>query len=172
MFRKAQLADLDGIEKIYSDIHTREEAGLVNIGWVRSIYPTRATAQAAIEVGDMFVLEEEGEIIAAARINREQVAEYAMAPWRYPAAPEQVMVLHTLVVSPSAARRGYGSQFVDFYERYAAENGCFNLRLDTNVKNSHARALYKKLGYAEVGVVPCRFNGIEGVSLLCLEKKL
>lgn len=26
--------------------------------------------------------------------------------------------------------------------------------------------------YAEVGIVPCVFNGIEGVQLVCLEKKL
>ena len=40
----------------------------------------------------------------------------------------------------------------------------------TNEKNKKARALYNKIGYREAGVVPCIFNGIEGVPLVCLEK--
>ena len=44
--------------------------------------------------------------------------------------------------------------------------------MDTNQKNARARALYAKLGYSEPDVVPCTFNGIEGVQLVCLEKTL
>ena len=44
--------------------------------------------------------------------------------------------------------------------------------MDTNEKNVRARALYAKLGYQEPGVVSCTFNGIPGVRLVCLEKKL
>jgi len=32
--------------------------------------------------------------------------------------------------------------------------------------------LYKRLGYREAGIVPCVFNGIPDVMLVCLEKKL
>ena len=46
------------------------------------------------------------------------------------------------------------------------------LRMDTNAKNENARRFYKKLGYSEVGIVPCVFNGIDGVNLVLLEKKL
>ena len=59
-----------------------------------------------------------------------------------------------------------------FYERYALENGCPYLRMDTNAKNTAARRLYARLGYKEVGIVDCTFNGIAGVKLVCLEKKI
>ena len=62
--------------------------------------------------------------------------------------------------------------YTSFYESYAAKSGCAYLRMDTNQRNSAARSLYKKLGYTEVGIVPCEFNGIAGVNLVCLEKKL
>lgn len=52
------------------------------------------------------------------------------------------------------------------------ENGCKYLRMDTNEKNTNARRLYKKLGYREADILPCTFNGIEGVRLVCLEKML
>ena len=37
---------------------------------------------------------------------------------------------------------------------------------------SAVRALYRKLGYTETGIVPCDFNGIEGIRLVLLEKPL
>jgi len=172
MIRRAVMEDLDDIDAIYQDIHTGEEAGRTTIGWVRSIYPTRSTAEASIRACDMFVMEEDGKIVAAAKINQEQVPEYADCPWEADAPPEQVMVLHTLVVSPQKAGKGYGSQFVTFYEEYALAHGCPYLRMDTNERNLSARKLYAKLGYREPGVVDCVFNGIPGVRLVCLEKTL
>ena len=59
-----------------------------------------------------------------------------------------------------------------WYENYARKHGCPYLRMDTNERNRTARALYAKLGYTEPGIVDCRFNGIPGVQLVCLEKKV
>lgn len=50
--------------------------------------------------------------------------------------------------------------------------GCPYLRMDTNARNLRARELYAKLGYAEPGIVGRTFNGIPGVRLVCLEKRL
>jgi len=172
MIRKAVPTDLDAISSIYEAIHDGEEAGRTTIGWVRSIYPTRATAQLAIENGDMFVLENNDTIIAAARINQIQGEEYKQAHWSFDADDCKAIVLHTLAVHPAYSGCGFGTRFVSFYEDYAAQHGCTCLRLDTNVRNTAARALYKKLGYSEVSIVPCTFNGIDGVQLVCLEKLL
>ena len=109
IIRPAAAHGLARIEEIYDAIHTAEEAGNVSIGWVRGVYPTRATAQAALDAGELFVLESDGTVYAAGRINREQVPVYAEVPWAHDAAPEQVLVLHTLVVDPAAAGHGYGS---------------------------------------------------------------
>ena len=64
--RKATISDLDAVARIYDAQHTAEEAGKSTVGWVRGVYPTRATAEASIRAGDMFVMEEEGMIVAAA----------------------------------------------------------------------------------------------------------
>lgn len=172
IIRPAAAHDLARIEEIYDAIHTAEEAGNVSIGWVRGVYPTRATAQAALDAGELFVLESDGTVYAAGRINREQVPVYAEVPWAHDAAPEQVLVLHTLVVDPTIARHGYGTQFVRFYARRARALGCTVLRIDTNAKNAAARRLYARLGFREAAIVPCTFNGITGVELVCLEKRL
>lgn len=172
MIRKALPADIPAVARIYDEIHTEEEAGRATIGWVRSIYPTRKTAETALGNGDLYVMEEEGRIVAAGRLNQRQEDSYAEAKWEYDAAEAEVMVLHTLVVSPREENRGWGKAFVCFYEEFARKHGCKYLRMDTNEKNSRARRFYKNMGYKEVGIVPCVFNGIKGVPLVCLEKKL
>ena len=172
MFRQAVPGDLDQIAAIYDAIHTEEESGRATIGWIRAIYPTRQTAAAAIQAGDMYVAEEEGRIVAAAKIDQAQVDVYADGRWTIPAADGQVMVLHTLVVEPSIARGGIGRAFVAFYEDYARRHGCTALRLDTNERNAAARAMYARLGYHECDIVPCDFNGIPGIRLVLLEKAL
>lgn len=117
-------------------------------------------------------MEEEGKIVATAIINQKQVPCYEQAHWKHKAEDNEVMVLHTLTVDPASAKKGYGKAFVDFYEEYALANGCHFLRMDTNEKNTRARHMYARLGYEEVGIVPTVFNGIKGVNLVCLEKKI
>lgn len=170
--RKAESRDLPAIAEIYEEIHSEEEAGRAAIGWIRSVYPTQKTALRALEREELFVAEVSGAVVGAAVINQQQVDVYADGSWEHDPSPDEVMVLHTLVISPAMARKGYGKAFVQFYEEYALAKGCRYLRMDTNARNLRAREMYKKLGYREAGIVPCVFNGIEGVQLVLLEKKL
>ena len=171
MFRKATMQDLPAITAIYDAIHTREKAGLTTTGWIAGIYPTRETARRAIEIGEMYVAQDP-QIVACGRINHMQDECYKEGAWRCPADPEQVLVLHTLVVDPQKSGLGIGTAFLRFYEKNAAALGCKALRLDTNARNTAARGFYKKHGYEEVGITPCEFNGIKNVDLVLLEKVL
>lgn len=168
IFRKAKEADLQAI----SDIYSAQESGKVYIGWIRDVYPTYETAESSLRRGDLFVQQDEDLIVGAAIINHQQVDVYKNIKWKYEASDHEVMVLNTLVISPKVSRKGYGRSFVKFYEEYALSHNCHYLRIDTNAKNSNARAMYKKLGYSEMGTVPCVFNGIDGVNLVMLEKRL
>lgn len=172
VFRKATQNDIAAIAEIYEAIHTEEEAGRTSVGWIRGVYPTGKTAEAALLRDDLFVAEKNGIIVGTAIINQQQVDVYEGAAWEFPAEESQVMVLHTLVIAPQAFGKGYGKAFVKFYEDYALSQGCPYLRMDTNARNLRARAMYKKLGYREIGIVPCVFNGMEGVQLVLLEKRL
>ena len=170
--RKAAGADIDAVENIYEKIHDAEEKGLTTIGWVRGVYPTRKTAEDALKRHDLFVMENDGQVVAAAIINQIPVKEYANAPWKHKADDCDIMVLHALVVDPDENKKGFGKAFVSFYEDYALHHNCRILHMDTQQKNTAARSLYHKLGYTEVGVVNSIFNGIQGVRLVCLEKYL
>lgn len=170
--KKANEADIAAVAAIYEHILDGEDTNHPKIGWIRGVYPVESTAQAALERGELFVCEENGQIVASAIINKTQVDVYADCKWSRDCEASEVMVLHTLTVEPSCAGRGIGRRFVAFYEEMARADGCKALRMDTNAVNTAARTLYKKLGYTEVGVVPCVFNSIPDVKLVCLEKLL
>lgn len=171
MIRKSNKNDIAGVAKIYEKILDKESAKATT-GWQKNVYPSQHTALMAHDNGELFVMEVEAQIVAAAIINQKQVSEYADCQWEFSAPDSRIMVIHTLVVDPEKSGKGYATEFIAFYEKYAFENGCPYLRLDTNAINTTARKLYQKLGYKESGIVSCEFNGIKGVRLVCLEKKL
>ena len=167
---KAEAADIPQIAAIYLKIHDREQAGLAHTGWLRGIYPVHATAEAALRRADLYVGTEDGRVVGSAIFNHVQMDSYREGAWAYPAAEDQVLVMHTLTIDPDLNGRGFGRQFVLFYERLARETGCTVLRIDTQAKNTAARAMYAKHGYREAGIIPCDFNGIPDVRLVLLEK--
>lgn len=167
--RRAELFDLNDVSAIYEEIHDTEADGRCNTGWIRGVYPTRATAEAALERCDLFVMEDNNSIIGSALINQIQLDVYSSAPWIHDG---EVCVLHTLAISPRAQGQGAGRKFIEFYEHYAYERAWYELRIDTNERNTRARNLYTGLGYKEIAVVPAYFNGIPDVNLVLLEKNL
>lgn len=171
-FRKATKEDLPAVSNIYDAVHTAEECGKITVGWWRDVYPTKDTAQMALQRDDLFVGVANQEIVATAIINQEQLDAYKDGHWHDTVSEKEIMVLHTLVIDPRFAGKGYGKSFVRFYETYALSQGCRYLRMDTQAKNKTARAMYEKLGYQEIGIVSHLFNGVKDVQLVLLEKKL
>lgn len=170
--RPADERDLDAVSRIYDKIHSEEEAGRLSTGWIRDIYPVRQTAAAACDRGDLFVLENQDQILGSAIINQDQHPSYAQGKWQIKADPGQVMVLHTLAIDPAVTGRGLGREFINFYASHAKNNYCACLRMDTNARNLKARAIYARYGFTEAGVVRIDFNGINGVDLLLLERRV
>ncbi len=172
IIRKATAEDIPAIAAIYDEIHDREEAGEVTTGWLRGVYPVKKTAEDAVARGDMYVQVAAGQVVGTAILNQLQVDVYADGEWKYPAEDSEVMVIHTLIISRKTDLKGLGGDFLAYYEAFALEHGCKYLRLDTNARNAAARAFYKRHGYKEIGIVPTVFNGIPGVDLVLIEKKL
>ena len=170
--RQATGADLARIGGIYERIHTAEEEGRAMTGWVRGVYPTEATARAALARGELFVLETGGVIGGAAILNHAQLPCYTAGDWRTDSPAERVLVMHTLTVDPALAGRGLGTAFVRAYEAHARAAGCDALRMDTRETNLAARSMYRRCGFREAGSVMSEFNGIPDVPLVLLEKVL
>ena len=104
MIRRARAEDVDATARIYEALMDREEAGQGATNWKRGVYPTRETARRAQEAGWLYVKEDgAGGICASMILNHEQPPCYRDADWQVAAAPENVLVLHTLCVDPARA---------------------------------------------------------------------
>lgn len=171
--RPAAAADLDGIEEIYNAILTKEEAGPVYTNWQRGKYPTRNTAQQALDAGTLYVGQDEsGFLWGVVNLNGIQLPEYDDIPWAIAAEREQVGVIHTLCIHPQAAGRGCAKAMVAFCEDESRRLGKTVIRLDTWEHNDPANVMYPKLGYTYAGATEFFFQGFIHEILNCYEKAL
>lgn len=173
MIRKAIEADLPSVARIYEEIlDQEEETGVTCTNWQRGKYPTQEHARQALEAGTLFVMEENGDLFGCVNLNGVQLPEYAAIPWSIQANEEQVMVIHTLCISPRWAGRGRAREFVLFCEEEARRQGKTAMRLDTWIENVPANALYPKLDYRLAGKTMFHFMGFVWEELNCYEKLL
>ena len=91
--------------------------------------------------------EKAGEILASVIVNQVQPEEYETVPWKYPAKPEEVLVIHLLCVHPSKSGQGLGKRIVQFVLDEAKRTGCLAVRLDTGAQNRLAAGLYTRMGF-------------------------
>ena len=156
MIRLATPADIDEIVRGYEELFDYEDAHERFSNWSRGVYPTREVAEAARAAGTLYVLREEGALRASAILNRVQPPEYAAAEWRVPAGPDEALVVHTLCVPPSQARRGAARKMLRFAAEKARREGLRALRLDTWLHNRPAAMLYASEGFRAAGVADAR----------------
>lgn len=129
------------------------------------IYPNVEVLSNDIRNKEMYLLIQNGQILACVVINEDQDEEYDTAPWRY--REGRIAVIHRLCVSPAVQGAGIGRLTMQYAEGLIKDLGYSSIRLDTYSENHIARSLYEKLGYTYVGIVTFR----KGIFYL-LEKKL
>ena len=172
MIRKGTAADIDAIEKTYTELLRHEAATISHTGWKEGMYPVRAVAEKALAAGYLYVLEDHGEICASMVLNHLQLDEYGKIDWHYPASGDEVLVIHTLCIPPSKSHHGYGRQMVQYYIDMGHQLGCKVLRLDTGLTNKPARALYEHMGFVYAGQCASLFQGVIPTTLIFLDYKL
>lgn len=147
--RKAKGKDVQALCALFeSSIRDMDEKGLDQWRW--EVYPNETVLMEDVEAKTLYVIEEEGQILAAFTINEEQHPLYATLYWHFGVNPA---VLHRLVVSPGHQHRGLGREAMAQVIHLAKEMGYDCLRLDTYLKNVRAMALYEGLGMRKVGQV-------------------
>lgn len=110
MIRKAKLSDIDEIEQSYIELLKYEEEHGSNSNWKLNVYPTREVAVNGFNNDTLYVLIDNDEVCASMILNNVQPDYYKKIKWKYPAASEEVLVIHTLCIPPSKAGHGYGKK--------------------------------------------------------------
>lgn len=123
-------------------------------GWVKGVYPDDDMLRAALEQGELFLGDVQGETVAAMIMNSAANDGYRDIPWPTAAAPQEVTVLHALCVSAPHTRRGYAGRLVRFATEQARAKHHKALRLDVLAGNLPAERLYPSLGFRQVAALP------------------
>ena len=172
MIRLAQIQDLPAISRIYEEIFRAEEHAMPYTNWKRGVYPTEDTARTALEEGTLYVGEEDGFLWGVVILNDFQLPGYEQIPWSYPAAPEEVAVIHTLCIHPAFGGSGRARELIACCEDLSRSRGKTVIRLDTWVGNLPANRLYASIGYHFAGTGDFLFQGVLAEQLNCYERQL
>ena len=77
------------------------------------------------------------------------------------------LLIQNIAVHPDAQKQGFGRRLLDWAEVQARQKNYLLLRLYTNLLMTENQALYKHVGYVEIGREPYM-----GFTLVYMEKKL
>lgn len=172
--RLATPEDRKAILGTYEELfaHEREVGSTTN--WREGLYPSERVPDTAIPAGQMYVLDDAGVIRASMMLNTDEGPGYGEVEWVYPAnaAAGEVLVIHTLVVAPSSARRGLGKLMLDFALNHGRELGCKVCRIDTWVGNEPALRFYERNGFRRAGVIHALHWGVIDEDQVLLERRL
>lgn len=171
MIRKAEIKDLEFVENGYQEHFLYERKHTAFTVFREGIYPTKEDARQAIQEGSLYVYEEDRNIAASMILDRKQPEEYEKINWLTQAEPEEVLVIHLLLVRPGMSGRGIGTSMVNYAVEMARRLSCKTVRLDTGKQNIPAVSLYLKVGFREAGSADMKVGGsISHKGHLFLEK--
>lgn len=155
---KGTINDIDELENLYDNLNDYLTLGTNYPGWAKGIYPIRETAVCGIQNNDLLILKMNNEIAGSIILNHVPESAYSQVIWGIEADYKDIIVIHTLVVSPKYMKNGVGKKLMEFAKIYSLEQGIKTIRLDVSIHNTPAIALYEKCGYRYVGTVDLGLN--------------
>jgi len=148
-FERAAPADAEAVWALFQEAkRTGRENGTTD--WDDG-YPTREIVEEDIACGALWALREDGRLIAAISLIREDFEDDLDVGWTD--APS--CILARLCVDPALQGRGIGADMMLRITREARRQGFRATRHLAALKNPAALHLYRKLGYRELGRVVC-----------------
>jgi len=138
-FEKATRGDINTVVGIYRSLY-----GMPGSTWDEG-YPNEETAEQDISRGWLYVLKEQGAIVAVASIG--DFRELGEMEWK----PKNPCELARIGVSPKFHRQGIGSLMLKHCIEIAKAQGFDGMRFLVAKINARALAMYEKNGFERCG---------------------
>jgi GNAT superfamily N-acetyltransferase len=148
MMRKATRDDVAVVallaRKVAQDLHR------LGIDQWSDVYPLAAHFEKDVERDGLYVFEQGDVVLGACAILPEADPPYRTIPF----APGEAIVLHRVMVEPSAMRGGIGKTMFAFAYDLARTRQVPWIRVDTHPDNFRMRRFLIQEGFREVGYMP------------------
>ena len=149
--RLATAGDFGGIMNLYLATADAMVGTPHDCCWRRGGHPTPAFIKAFIHNQGMFVVEENGAIVAAVGMDHDIGHDYGDLPWLVDAPDEHVTAIHLLAVREDRRGTGIARRLLRACLDEARRRGMQSARLDATANNAPAIALYQSEGFLQVG---------------------
>lgn len=147
MIKPSQPSDLEEIKALTESCAiAMQEKGIYQ--W-NEHYPSAEKLEADIEKAELFILEEDDQILGIIVLTDLMDEEYVPIHWLTESGNN--LYVHRLATHPSVWGEGYGRQLMDFAENFARENNYDSVRLDTFSQNKRNHRFYESRGYERLG---------------------
>lgn len=151
--RNAKIEEFNKIRAFYHEMTDWLETAPYGPGWKKDIYPSPEELTDALENGELWVCEENGEYIASMILNSHSQEEYARVEWGVDAKGDEVLLIHALGVKPEYHGKGVSRKMVEFAIERARKGGYKAMRLDVLDGNLPAERLYPKFNFRLVAAL-------------------
>ncbi len=111
-------------------------------------YPSVEKLQQDIDRKELYVLEENNQILGMIVLSEIIDEEYIPISWLTPS--EKNLYIHRLAIHPGSWGKGYGQKMMDFAEDFARKLNFQSIRLDTFSLNKRNQKFYEARGYEKL----------------------
>ena len=111
-------------------------------------YPSLEKLQQDIDQKELYVLEENYQILGIIVLSEIMDEEYINVSWLTPS--EKNLYIHRLATHPKSWGKGYGQKLMDFAEEFARKLDFNSIRLDTFSLNKRNQKFYEARGYQKL----------------------
>ena len=147
MIKVADINEYNRVLDFYYQLIDDMEGMEYHPKWQKGVYPDPAELHIALENAELFIDEEENEVVAAMRVNHDVTDGYEKVSWAVDADKEHVTVIHMLGVAAAHQGKGTAKKMVQFVIDNARRKGQKAIRLDVLVGNIPANRLYESMGF-------------------------
>ena len=124
--------------------------GMQQLGIFRwnEYYPSLEKLQQDIDQKELYVLEENYQILGIIVLSEIMDEEYINVSWLTPS--EKNLYIHRLATHPKSWGKGYDQKLMDFAEEFARKLDFNSIRLDTFSLNKRNQKFYEARGYQKL----------------------
>lgn len=164
---KCSLKDLQRVSNFYERVIDYLDAHENFPIWEKGVYPSYNTIKIAIEKGDQYALEDNGQIIGALLFDQTPVGDYSVGEWQKDLKVGEYYIIHAFTTDYNYYKKGLGSFIMDWCKQKARRDGKKAIRVDVVPTNYPARNFYQKHGFIFAGEKDLKL-GIKEIPIFAL----
>lgn len=168
----ATIADIDQIIELYRDVIEQVNKTSIKLGWNIDIYPNAEFVKESVSKGEMCIIREDNQIVAAAVVNHLVNPEYDDIDWTVKGPKNRIATIHALAVTPGKRASKVSYNLLGDIEKYCQSNGDVAIHLDVIDTNIPAYKLYIRNGYSEIACIKMFYEVVGTREFWMMEKVL